>query len=108
MMDKSIHVTVSRFDPSTDEAPYQQTYEVPLMEHMCVLDALDYIYENLDSTLAYYDHAACQHAICRRCTVLVNEKPSLMCQTLVAGDISLAPPPKFRVVRDLVYERGRD
>ena len=106
MAQKMIQVTVARFDPDVDEGPHDQTYQVPLPEHTCVLDVLDYIYENLDGTLAYYDHAACQHAICRRCVVLVNGESSLMCQTLVHGDITLAPPPKFKVVRDLVYARG--
>jgi succinate dehydrogenase/fumarate reductase-like Fe-S protein len=106
MAQSSITVTVTRYDPAQDEAPYEQSYQVPLAESMCVLDVLDYIYENLDGTLAYFDHAACQHAICRRCTVRVNGRPALACQTLVEGDITLAPPAKAKVVRDLVFGRG--
>jgi succinate dehydrogenase/fumarate reductase-like Fe-S protein len=108
MAQRNIQVTVARYDPEHDEAPYDQTYQVPVGEFTCVLDVLDYIYENLDQTLAYYDHAACQHAICRRCVLQINGVSSLMCQTLVTGDIRLAPPPKFNVLRDLVYARGGD
>ena len=105
---KNVQVTVSRFDPSVDEKPYDQSYEVPVIAGMSVLDVLDYIYENLDGSLAYYTHAACQQGICRRCTLVINGKPSLMCQTLVEGDLTLGPPPKFEVIRDLVYnKRGR-
>jgi succinate dehydrogenase/fumarate reductase-like Fe-S protein len=103
---RTVKVTVARFDPTVDAEPYMQTYEVPLAERMCVLEALDFIYETLDGTLAYYDHAACQQGICRRCTLVVNGEPSLICQTPVEGDITVEPPPKLRVVRDLVYERG--
>jgi succinate dehydrogenase/fumarate reductase-like Fe-S protein len=110
MVDKNsvtpIRVAVSRFDPSVNEQPYLQTFEVPLTRGMSVLDVLDYIYENLDGSLAYYDHAACQQGICRRCTVSINGKVELMCQVLVEGDLTLAPPAKFTVVRDLVYKRG--
>ncbi len=105
MSGKNVQVTVFRFDPSVDGKPHYQTYEVPLAEGVSVLDVLDYIRENLDGSLAYYAHAACRQGICRRCTLLVNGRPSLMCQTLVTGDVRLEPPPKFEVVRDLVYKR---
>ena len=101
-----VRVTVSRFDPSVDEGPYLQTFEVPVIRGMSVLEVLDYIYENLDGSLAYYDHAACQQGICRRCTLSINGKVELMCQTLVEDDLTLEPPGKFTVVRDLVYKRG--
>jgi fumarate reductase iron-sulfur subunit len=101
-----VRVTVSRYDPVTDEQPYPQTYEVPLIQGMSVLDVLDYIYENLDGSLAYFDHAACQQAICRRCTLSINGRPALACQTLVDGDVTLMPLSKFPVVRDLVYREG--
>jgi succinate dehydrogenase/fumarate reductase-like Fe-S protein len=104
---KSVKVTVARYDPSTDKAPREETFKVPLKEHMSVLDALDYIYQNLDGTLAYYDHAACDQGICRRCLAVINGELSLMCQTLVEEDITVAPLSRFEVVRDLVYTRGR-
>ncbi len=106
MAEKTVQVTVARFDSSVDEESYDWTYEVPVVAGMSVLDALDCIYDNLDSSLAYYAHAACSQGICRRCTVIINGKPSLMCQTLVEGDLKLEPLPKFEVVKDLVYERG--
>ncbi|MGC8837612.1 MAG: 2Fe-2S iron-sulfur cluster-binding protein [Anaerolineae bacterium] len=107
MWEKSVQVTVSRFDPSVDREPYLQTYEVPFVEGMTVLEALDYIYEHLDGSLAYYAHAACRQGICGRCTALVNGKPSLICQTPVKGDIVVEPLARAEVVRDLVCQRGR-
>jgi succinate dehydrogenase/fumarate reductase-like Fe-S protein len=106
MAEKTVKVTVSRFDPLVDARPYDQTYEAPWVERMAVLQALDYIYENLDNTLSYDDHSACAQGICRQCTLLINGKASLMCQTIVTGDIRLEPPRHFKVVKDLVYERG--
>lgn len=106
MVQQCVNVTVSRCDPSVDGRTYFQTYEVPLTRGMSVLNVLDYVYEYLDGTLAYYAHAACQQGICRKCTLTVNGKPSLVCQTMVDGDISVEPPGKFEVVRDLVYKAG--
>ena len=34
-------------------------YEVPVVQGMKVMDVLDYIYANLDHTLAYYRHSSC-------------------------------------------------
>lgn len=92
-----------RFDPHANKEPRYQTYEVPLVEGMSVLDVLDYIYENLDSSLAYYDHAACRYGVCGRCTLVVNGRACVACQTPVTGDITIEPVPKSKIVRDLVY-----
>ncbi len=54
---ETIKVKVFRFDPSVDKEPYYKTYEVPFEEGLSAMDCLDYIYQNLDGTLAYYDHA---------------------------------------------------
>ena len=42
-----------------DKEPHYQTYQVPFEKGMSAMTALDYIYQNLDGTLAYYDHAGC-------------------------------------------------
>ena len=105
MTEKVVKVRISRFDPTVDKKAYYQTYEVPLVQGMSVLDLLDYVYENIDSTLAYYDHAACRHGICAGCNLIIDGKSSLACQTLVLGDITLETPKKFEVIRDLVYKR---
>ena len=40
-------ITVKRYDPSKDNAPYEATYEVPHDdEYMTLLQALVYIHEN--------------------------------------------------------------
>ena len=104
MTDETVRVRIARFDPSAEESPHFQDYEVPLAPKMTVMDALDYIYENLDPTIAYYKHTACYRSACGRCNVTVNGKPSLSCNTEVIGNLTLGPLPHFKVVRDLVVE----
>lgn len=101
---KQVQVKVLRFDPSVGAEPRYQTYTVPIVEGMSVMDVLDYIYEHLDSTLAYYDHAACRQAICAKCSVVINGRRQLACQTPVDGDLVLEPARKGKVIRDLVCE----
>jgi succinate dehydrogenase/fumarate reductase-like Fe-S protein len=105
MSEKLAKVKVFRFDPSLDKEPYYQIYEVPLTKGMSAMGTLDYIYQNLDSTLAYYDHAGCSLGICGRCTGRTNGKPGLFCQTLIQGDITLEPVSASKVVKDLVIQR---
>ncbi|MFQ5710853.1 MAG: 2Fe-2S iron-sulfur cluster-binding protein [Candidatus Geothermarchaeales archaeon] len=103
MSEKTVKIRILRFTPSVDKEPHHQTYGVPIVSGMSVLDVLDYIYNNLDSTLAYYSHAACHRGICGRCTLLINGKASLACQTAISEDTTIEPLPKIKVVRDLVY-----
>jgi succinate dehydrogenase/fumarate reductase-like Fe-S protein len=106
MADKMIQVKVFRFDPSTDKEPRYQTYSVPFESGMSAMTALDYIYQNLDGTLAYYDHAACDLGICARCTGVINGKPGLFCQTVLEGNVTFEPVSKSKVLKDLVIKKG--
>lgn len=104
---RRITARVFRFDPSVDKASYYQSYEIPLEEGMSAMDVLDYIYQNLDGTLAYYDHAGCALGICARCTGKINGKAGLFCQTPVSADVTLDPTSSSRVLKDLVCEKKR-
>jgi len=103
--DKTITATVFRFDPATDQAPYYNDYAVPIVPGDSAMDILDYIYQNLDGTLAYYDHAGCSLGICGRCTGRINGKPGLFCQTFVEDDVTLEPLKRDGIVKDLICER---
>ncbi len=97
-----IQVRVFRFDPSADKTSRYETYEIPVEEGMSAMDVLDYIYQNLDSTLAYYDHAGCSLGICGKCLGRIDGKPGLFCQKIVEGDLVLDPVNPSKVIRDLV------
>jgi succinate dehydrogenase/fumarate reductase-like Fe-S protein len=105
MAESLITVKVFRFDPSVDKEPHYQTYQVPLEKGMSAMAALDYIYQNLDGTLSYYDHAACDLGICARCTGRIDGKPGLFCQAVLQGDVTLEPTSKDRVLKDLVAKK---
>lgn len=106
MSGQTIKVKVFRSNDSKDQKPAFQVYAVPFEEGMSAMNALDYIYQNLDSTVAYYDHAGCVLGICGRCTGKVNGKVGLMCQARVKGDITLEPASEAKVLKDLVLARS--
>jgi succinate dehydrogenase/fumarate reductase-like Fe-S protein len=103
-----IQVKVFRFDPAVDKEPRYQAYAVPYETGMSAMTALDYIYQNLDGTLAYYDHAGCDLGICMRCLGKVNGKAALFCQTLIDGDVTLEPSAGGKILRDLVTGKVSD
>ncbi len=97
--EKLIQVKCFRFDPKKDEAPYYDTYDVPLSGTMSVQDCLMYIREHLDSSLAFFIN--CRLGFCRRCLVRVNGKSCLACLMDVTGDMTIEPVLKEKVIRDL-------
>jgi fumarate reductase iron-sulfur subunit len=53
MAEKKIMLEVPRYRPQQESAPTFQQYEVPYQEDWVVLDALNYIKDNVDGTLTY-------------------------------------------------------
>ena len=82
-------------------------YEVPVVQGMKVMDVLDYIYANLDHTLAYYRHSSCCQAICGRCACRLNGRTILACAEIVDIDAEMMflEPGEGTLVRDLVVIR---
>lgn len=105
MAKKNITINVYRFDPELDLTPRLENYVVPFEPGMSAMDTLDYIYQNLDNTLAYYDHAGCTLGICGKCIGKINGRPGLFCQTAVTGDILLEPLSKKKILKDLVPDK---
>ena len=102
MEQKRIRIKIRRF-PVTPEG-VKDSYEVPLEDGMSVLNVLEFIARNVDSTLAYY--GSCKVGKCMGCTLKINGKRGLACATLVDGDLSLEADDRYPVIRDLVVDMG--
>jgi fumarate reductase iron-sulfur subunit len=96
---------VTRFDPDKDEVPKTQEYEIPVRPDWKVLDAINYIKDEVDPSVAH--RWSCRMAVCGSCGMQVNGEPKLTCKTALSdyGDVvEIAPLANFPVVRDLVVE----
>lgn len=75
-------------------------YKVPAESGQSVLGVLQYIYDHLDSTLAF--SCSCRIGLCLACLVRVNGKVVRACTTLAEGDMLIEPYSDDARIRDLV------
>jgi fumarate reductase iron-sulfur subunit len=121
MKDSTCTVIVQRYLPENHDLPegsempahvFMQPFEVPFDESTSILDALNYIKEELDPSLSF--RWSCRMAICGSCGVMVNGIPKLGCKDFLRNYISHAeadangpvvtiePLAHFTVERDLI------
>ena len=96
---------IQRFDPDVDEKPREQVYEVPCERNWKVLDAINYIKDELDGTLSH--RWSCRMAVCGSCGMNVDGVPTLTCKQPVdelPDSVRVEPLSNFPIVRDLVVD----
>jgi fumarate reductase iron-sulfur subunit len=105
-MPTNITIEVLRYRPEEETEPVYQRYEVPFRKDWVILDALNYIKDNLDGTLAY--RWSCRMGVCGSCGMMVNGAPALTCATFLEkflpGPIRVEPLAHFPIVRDLITD----
>lgn len=103
MTERMIELEVLRYRPEQDSEPWYQTYKVPCPEEWVVLDALNYVKDEMDRTLSY--RWSCHMFVCGSCGMVINGEPKLACKAFLRdyGDkIRVAPLDNFAIERDLV------
>jgi succinate dehydrogenase / fumarate reductase iron-sulfur subunit len=103
-------VSIYRYNPEKDEAPYMQDYEIamPAGKDLMVLDVLNLVKEQ-DSSVSY--RRSCREGVCGSDGMNINGKNGLACITPISeatkgkGDkLILRPLPGMPVIRDLVID----
>jgi heterodisulfide reductase subunit D len=104
----TMRAQILRYDPSTGESPSYNTYEVPYVEGMTLLDLLRSVCDDQDPTLCF--RSSCGIGKCGSCAVSMNGRPVLSCRqelTKGEGELVIEPLPNFPVIKDLVVDRER-
>ena len=103
-----MQVSVYRYDPDKDAAPYMQDFdiELPAGKDLMVLDVLALLKER-DETVTY--PRSCPEGVCGSDGVSMNGKNGLACITPVTavakgGKLSIKPLPGLPVICDLVVD----
>ncbi len=102
--DRTITLDIFRYQPGERATPSFQTYQIPYREDWVVLDAINYIKDRLDGTLAY--RWSCRMGVCGSCGMMINGVPKLSCAAFLKDyypeRVRVEPLENFPVARDLV------
>lgn len=100
-----IPLRISRYTEGQNTDGYDE-YMVPYNEDWVVLDALNYIKDYVDGSLAY--RWSCRMGVCGSCGMMINGKPKLTCSAFLSeyypNPIVVEPLANFRVERDLIVD----
>ncbi len=105
-----LQVSLYRYNPETDEAPYMQDFSVDTGgRDLMVLDVLELIKADHDGSVTY--RRSCREGVCGSDGLNMNGKNGLACITplseSVKGDkLVIRPLPGLPVIRDLVVDMG--
>lgn len=105
-MTKPKTFAVYRYNPENDKTPSLVRYTVDLaVTGPKVLDALNWIKDNLDSTLTF--RRSCREGVCGSCSMNIGGVNRLACLETSAdtkGEVAIYPLPHMPVVKDLVTD----
>lgn len=102
-------IKIFRFDPEKDKEPYHKTYNVAIEKGKTILECLNEIKWNMDSSLTY--RKSCRSAICGSCAVKINNKAMLACKTQLEKvleknkEVLIEPLDNMDVIKDLVVNQ---
>jgi len=107
MSKKTLALSIYRWSSENlkNMKPSYQNYEFNRKEcGPMVLDALNYVKNNLDSTLSY--RRSCREGICGSCAMNINGNNTLACLCKIPedGKMTIRPLPHMYVVKDLVSD----
>ena len=105
-MAETIVLQVTRYRPDQEAEPTIQEYEVPFTDDWVLLDALNYVKDNIDGSLSF--RWSCRMGICGSCGMMVNGEPKLTCAAFVSeyapGPVRIEPLRYFPIIRDLTID----
>lgn len=96
--DRIYKIHILRFNPEKDQKPHWESYQIPYVDTMTVMEALEYLWDQ-GEYVAFRSN--CREFTCGSCAMLINGKPSLACDTLLKDKMKLEPLSRYAVVKDL-------
>jgi succinate dehydrogenase / fumarate reductase iron-sulfur subunit len=103
-----LQVSLYRYNPETDEAPYMQDFSVDTGgRDLMVLDVLELIKADHDGSVTY--RRSCREGVCGSDGLNMNGKNGLACitplsETVKGEKLVIRPLPGLPVIRDLVVD----
>lgn len=98
-------IHVQRYNPEEDDKPHIETYEVPFVETMTVIEALEYLWDQ-GEYIAFRSN--CREYTCGSCAMRINGRPQLACNTVLEDGMIIEPLSRYPVEKDLVAKVEND
>ena len=106
MPEPTITLNVSRYRPPDERVPTSQVYTIPYRPDWVVLDALNYIKDQVDGSLSF--RWSCRIGVCGSCGMMINGEAKLTCSVFLRDyhprEILVEPLENFPVIKDLVID----
>jgi succinate dehydrogenase / fumarate reductase iron-sulfur subunit len=103
-----IKFRVFRYNPEKDKKPYFDTFLIDTDPSERILDLLELVKDDYDSTLSF--RRSCAHGVCGSDAMRINAKNALACKVLVknltSNTITVEPLLGLPVIRDLIVDMG--
>ncbi len=102
-----IALKIYRFNPGTDKEPHYDLFNVEANLNDRILDCLNKVRWEQDSSLAY--RMSCAHGVCGSDAMSINGMPALACQKLVKDydythELLIEPLKFFPIIKDLTVD----
>lgn len=98
-----ITVKVLRFNPTEDEKPHFESYEIEKTEQMKILDGLTAINKKYNEDISF--RSSCRAGQCGSCSLKVNGHGALACKEEI-NDNDIIEPLDLPVIKDLIVDRS--
>jgi succinate dehydrogenase/fumarate reductase-like Fe-S protein len=104
---KHVAITIYRYTAGIENEPRYQTYKVSVKGKMTILQALEYIYEEMDPTLGFRQYC-CGVQYCNSCRMLVDGHSAHACLKLIEKEEYLLEPLQgYEIIKDLIVDWDR-
>jgi succinate dehydrogenase / fumarate reductase, iron-sulfur subunit len=94
-------VHILRFNPEADKEAHWETYDIPWVRTMTVIEGLEWLWDQ-GEYIAFRSN--CREFTCGSCAMTINGKPSLACDTVLQDDMRIEPLSRYPVLKDLVVD----
>lgn len=99
----TLRIRLYRFDPARDVAPRHEEYEIATDGPLSVLQAIRRVYQDIDGSLSFRN-SDCRRGVCGVCSMVIDGRRRLACMCVAEDGMTVEPPPKLRLIKDLVFE----
>lgn len=104
--EKQITLEIFRYNPEKGGEPVFQSFQVEYLNHWVVLDAINWLKDEVDGTLTH--RWSCRMGVCGSCGMMINGEPKLACHALLRdyapGPVRVEPLQHFPVEKDLAVD----